>query len=189
MILFKLQFVLIICLIFFGGYLLFSFIKQIVNNLDKPKSASIGHTKPAQTPINTPVNHEVVTSEFIRHSPCLGTLYVGNKEIQTFDAGTISLYADGVKYIEYTINGYSNNPRVIGHVDWLLGEEVMRYDLHFDPNGKELLMQKLDQEIQKGTYKEDALHFKKVMKDIEIFNEYLANRFIICDYNSFKWNG
>lgn len=189
MILFKLQFVLIICLIFFGGCLLFSFIKQIVNNLDKPKSASTGHTKHAQTPINTPINHEIVTSEFIRRSPCLGTLYVGNKEIQTFDAGTISLYADGVKYIEYTISGYSNKPRVIGHVDWLLGKEVMRYDLHFDPNGKELLMQKLDQEIQKGTYKEDALHFKKVMKDIAIFNEYLANRFIICDYNSFKWNG
>lgn len=129
----------------------------------------------------------VQTSEFERHTPCQGTLRVGNQFIETFDAGIVNLYADGVEYIRYGISGQGQRQREITYVDVLLGENVTRYDLT-NPQEGQLLMQRLDYEIQQGTYIEEALHFKQVINQIAKFNQYLLNGSITQLHNKFVWN-
>lgn len=150
--------------------------------------------KPTKKVVSAREHHQVEdtrphvqVSEFERHTPCQGTLRVGNLYIETFDAGVVNLYADGVEYIRYGISGQGQRQREITYVDVLLGENVTRYDLTRPADGQ-LLMQRLDYEIQQGTYIEEALHFKQIINQIAKFNQYLLNGSITQLHNKFVWN-
>lgn len=150
--------------------------------------------KPAQKVVSAKQHHNVQeaqphvqVSDFKRHSPCLGTLRVGNQYIETFDAGTVTLTAEGQEYIRYGISGYGQRQREITYVDILWGENVTRYDLTSSQDGQ-LLIQRLDYEIQQGTHMEDALYFKQILNDLAKFNQYLLNGSITIQRNEFVWN-
>jgi len=171
----------------------FTVIAEFCKKLFGKRKTQVG-TKPAQKVVSAKEHHNieearphVQVSDFERRSPCLGTLRVGNQYIETFDAGTVTLTAEGQEYIRYGISGYGQRQREITYVDILWGENVTRYDLTSTQDGQ-LLMQRLDYEIKQGGHMEDALHFKQILNDLAKFNQYLLNGSITIKRNEFVWN-
>lgn len=152
----------------------------------KPKFHAHGHIEEPEQPIERESEHvhaePAFQQTFRKLDKVFGLLTRDGEEYQTFNSGEVTIStASGVPVLAFTIVGDVHRQREINRIR--ISDDLRKYDgtVYYVRHNRQDLQnftQWLDSQLYGGTYHDEALFFKDLMKDMDTFNQMLATRTI-----------